>query len=161
MQKHYQAHWGWLLIVLSTLLTAGCVWFALAEFQQGSTSSIWMGLWLLALVVGCALFTIRGYTVTPDAILVHRLLWATRLPRAGLQSAQFVPVRPGCSVRIGNGGFFSFSGWYYNTRLGLYRVFVTDHRRMVFLRYPNRLVAISPAAPEEFVHDLALASHAA
>jgi hypothetical protein len=161
MQKHYQAHWGWLLIVLSTLLTAGCVWFALAEFHQGSTSSIWMGLWLLALVVGCALFTIRGYTVTPDAILVHRLLWATRLPRAGLQSAQFVPVRPGCSVRIGNGGFFSFSGWYYNTRLGLYRVFVTDHRRMVFLRYPNRLVAISPAAPEEFVHDLALASHAA
>jgi hypothetical protein len=76
-----------------------------------------------------------------------------------LQSAQFVPVRPGCSIRIGNGGFFSFSGWYYNTRLGLYRVFVTDHRRMVFLRYPNRLVAISPAAPEEFVHDLTVASH--
>jgi hypothetical protein len=156
MQKHYPAHWGTLLIVLSTLLTAGCVWFAVAAFNEGTTSSIRMGLWLLALVVGCALFTIRGYTITPDSILVHRLLWATRLPRAGLQSAQFVPVRPGSSVRIGNGGFFSFSGWYYNTRLGLYRVFVTDHRRMVFLRYPNRLVAISPAAPEEFVHDLAI-----
>ena len=159
MQKYYPAHWGILLIVLSSLLTAACVWVAVAEFKQGTTSSNWMGLYLLALVVGCALFTIRGYTLTPDAILVHRLLWATRLPRAGLQSAQFVPVRPGCSIRIGNGGFFSFSGWYYNTRLGLYRVFVTDHRRMVFLRYPNRLVAISPAAPEEFVHDLTVASH--
>jgi len=161
MQKHYSAHWGWLLIVLSTLLTAGCMWVAVAEFKQGSTSSIWMGLYLLALVVGCALFTIRGYTITPDAILVHRLLWATRLPRAGLQSAQFGPIRPRINIRIGNGGFFSFSGWNYNPRLGLYRVFLTDHRRIVLLRYPNRAVAISPAAPEEFVRDLALASHAA
>ena len=161
MRKYYPAHWGMLLIVLSTLLTVLCVGLAISEFRQGSTSSIWVGLYLLALVAGSTLFTIRGYTIIPDAILVHRLLWATRLPRAGLQSAQFVPVRPGCSIRIGNGGFFSFSGWYYNTRLGLYRVFVTDHRRMVFLRYPNRLVAISPADPEVFVHDLTAASHLA
>jgi hypothetical protein len=156
MQKHYNAHWGWLLIVLSTLLTVWFVWLAISEFKQGTTSSNWMGLYLLALVVGCALFTIRGYTITPDAILVHRLLWATRLPRAGLQSAQFGPIRPRINIRIGNGGFFSFSGWNYNPRLGLYRVFLTDHRRIVLLRYANRAVAISPAAPEEFIHDLAI-----
>lgn len=161
MQKHYQAHWGWLLIILSTSLTTACMWSAFAEFKQGSTSSNWVGLWLLALVVGCALFTIRGYTITPDAILVHRLFWATRLPRAGLQSAQFEPFRLRGNIRIGNGGFFSFSGWNYKPGLGLCRVFITDHRRVVLLRYPNRLVAISPAAPEEFVRDLALASHAA
>ena len=163
MQKHYPAHWGMLLIVLSTLLTAWFVWLAVAEFKQGSTSSIWVGLYLLALVFGCALFTIRGYTVTPDAILVQRLLWSTRLPLAGLQSARFEPLRlwGRIHIRIGNGGFFSFSGWNYNPRLGFYRVFVTDHRRIVLLRYPNRTVAISPASPEEFVHDLTVASHLA
>ncbi len=110
MQKHYNAHWGTLLIVLSTLLTVLLVWLAIAEFKQGTTSANWVGLYLLALVVGCALFTIRGYTITPDAILVHRLFWATRLPRAGLQSAQFEPFRLRGNIRIGNGGFFSFSG---------------------------------------------------
>ena len=161
MQKHYNAHWGWLLIVLSTLLTVWFVWLAIAELRQGSTSSNLVGLWLLALVVGCALFTIRGYTVTPDAILVQRLLWAIRVPLADLQSVQFGPIRPRFNIRIGNGGFFSFSGWNYNPRLGLYRVFVTDHRRIVLLRYPNRNVAISPAAPEEFVHDLTVARYLA
>jgi hypothetical protein len=161
MQKYYPAHWGILLIVLSTLLTAWFLWLAFSEFKQGSTSSIWMGLWLLALVIGCALFTIRGYTVTPDAILVQRLLWATRVPLAGLQSVRFGPIRPRINIRIGNGGFFSFSGWNYNPRLGFYRVFVTDHRRIVLLCYANRNVAISPAAPEEFVHDLTVARHLA
>src|ERR1039457_3507670 len=159
MQKYYKAHWGTLLIVLSTLLTVWFLWLGFSEFKKGSTSANLVGLWLLALVVGCALFTIRGYTVTPDAILVQRLLWATRLPRAGLQSVQFGPVRPRINIRIGNGGFFSFSGWNYNPRVGLYRVFVTDHRRIVLLRYTNRTVAISPAAPEEFVHDLTAATH--
>jgi hypothetical protein len=114
--------------------------------------------WLLvALVVGCAFFTIRGYTVTPDAILVHRLVWNTRLPLAGLQSARVERKPRRWGIRIGNGGFFSFSGFHYTPGLGFWRVLVTDHRRLVMLRYPNRMVAISPAAPEDFVRDLAIA----
>ena len=94
IMKHYKAPWSPLLVSLSTLLTAVCLGNAFAEFRHGGAES-WVGWLLVALVVGCALFTIRGYTVTPDAI--------------------------------------------------------------VMLRYPNRMVAISPAAPEDFVHDLALA----
>src|ERR1035438_6377101 len=82
------------------------------------------------------------YTITPDAILVRRLFWNTRLPLAGLQSArvELSPRRWG--IRIGNGGFFSFSGFHYTPGLGLWRVLVTDHRRLVVLRYPNPMVAI-------------------
>lgn len=158
--KRYKAHWGMLLIVLSSLLTAWCLGLAFVEFKQGGTS-FWTGLWLVALVVGCVLFTIRGYTVTPDAILVHRLLWATRVPRAGLQSAQVEPISLWGGIRIGNGGFFSFTGWNYRPGSGFCRVYLTDRRRVVVLRYPNRKVAVSPAAPEEFVHDLAVPSHVA
>jgi hypothetical protein len=91
---------------------------------------------------------------------VHRLLWTTRLPLAGLQSAQVEPLPVWLVIRIGNGGFFSCTGWRYSPGLGFYRVFVTDHRQAVVVRYPNRTVAISPAAPEEFVHDLTIPSHA-
>jgi len=142
--------------ILSTLLTAGCLGYAFAEFRHGGADSR-VGWLLVALVVGCALFTIRGYTVTPDAILVHRLVWNTRLPLAGLQSARVEQMRRPWGVRIGNGGFFSFSGFHYTPGLGLWRVLVTDHSRLVMLRYPNRMVAISPATPEAFVQDLALA----
>ena len=145
-----------MLVILSTLLTAGCLGYAFAEFRHGGADSR-VGWLLVALVVGCALFTIRGYTVTPDAILVHRLVWNTRLPLAGLQSARVEQMRRPWGVRIGNGGFFSFSGFHYTPGLGLWRVLVTDHSRLVMLRYPNRMVAISPATPEAFVQDLALA----
>jgi len=156
--KRYKAHWGMLLIVLSTSLTMLCVGLAVVEFKQGGPS-FWTGLWLLALVVGCALFAIRGYMIAPDAILVQRLLWTTRLPLAGLQSARFEPLSLRGNIRIGNGGFFSFTGWNYKPSLGFCRVFVTDHRRVVLLRYPHRTVAISPAAPEEFVRDLVVLRH--
>jgi hypothetical protein len=53
---------------------------------------------LLAIVGCCALFTVRGYTVTPDA-----MPWSIRA--------------------FGNEGFFSLSGFYYNKLLGAYRAF--------------------------------------
>ena len=154
--KHYKAPWSPLLVILSTLLTAWLLGQAFVEFRHRGAAS-WVGWLLVALVVGCALFTIRGYTVTPDAILVHRLVCNTRLPLTGLQSARIKRKPRRWGIRIGNGGFFSFSGFHYTPGLGFWRVLVTDHRRLVMLRYPNRMVAISPAAPEDFVRDLAIA----
>jgi hypothetical protein len=111
----------------------------------------------LVILLGTALFTIRGYGISSDAILVHRLLWSTRLPRAGLQSASVEPDALRGSLRVfGNGGGFSFSGFYYSKRLGSFRAFVTDRRRTVVLRYANRRVVLSPGTPEDFVQDLAL-----
>jgi len=157
--KHYKAHWGPLLVVLSSLLTILCLGLAFVEFRHGGVSS-WTGLYLLALVVGSALFTIRGHTVAPGAIWVDRLLWKTRLPLAGLQSARVeTTLRPG--IRIGNGGFFSFTGWHYSPGLGFCRVYLTARRRVVVLRYADRTVAVSPVAPEKFVHDLGVPSHVA
>jgi len=66
------------------------------------------------------------------------------------------------SIRtFGNGGLFSFTGFYRNRLLGAYRAFVTDPRQAVVLRFPKRNVVVSPGAPEEFVRDLPLPNHAA
>src|ERR1035438_7278667 len=51
----------------------------------------WVALLPLVILFGTALFTIRGYAITSEAILVDRLLWSTSLPRRGLVSAQVEP----------------------------------------------------------------------
>lgn len=157
--KYYKAPWGGWLMSITLLMTLLCLGVAVSALLHGD---LWLSLALVALTLGCALFSIRGYTVTPDAILVHRLLWATRLPLAGLQSAQTLPA--GISwrgIRIGNGGFFSFSGWSYVPGRGFFRVFVTDVNHKVLLRFENRQVMVSPDAPDDFIHELPLASPSA
>ena len=159
--KYYKAQWDGLLIGVSSFLTLLCLGIAVVVFRRGGPWG-WAGWMVLALVAGCALFTIRGYTVRADGILVHRLFWATWLPSAGLQSAQFEPNAMRRSLRIfGNGGFFSYSGLYWNKLLGSYRAFVTDRHQTVVLRYPGRRVVISPSAPEELVRDLSIARNTA
>jgi Bacterial PH domain len=155
--KHYKAHWGILLVVISTVLTVLCLGLACSEFVHKGVSA-WTGWLLLALVAGCGFFCVRGYTVTPDAILIHRLGWNTRLPLAGLQSARREWQSPWLGIRIGNGGFFSFTGWRWSPGLGFYRVFVTNGADRVVLRYAHRTVVVSPSAPDDFVRELAVAT---
>jgi len=159
--KTHKAPWGTSLIVVSSLVTLLCMGIAIGMSLSGPSALSWKSLLPLAIIVVGALFTIRGYTVTPDAVLVHRLFWTTRLPLAGLQSAQFEPDAMRGSIRtFGNGGMFSFSGFFRNKALGAYRAFVTDLNRTVVLRFPSRTVVVSPSAPEEFVHDIGATSHA-
>jgi len=159
--KHYKAPWSRSLLVITSLATVLCLGITLymAGFLHG-----WLrceGLLPLAIILVSALFTIRGYTVTPDAILVHRLFWTTRLPLAQLESAQVQPEAMRGSVRtFGNGGLFSFTGCFRNKSLGAYRAFVTDPRQTVVLRFPKQTVVVSPAAPQEFVESIAVTNHA-
>jgi hypothetical protein len=160
--KHYKAPWGTSLKVISSSATVLCLGIALGMVWKGGGVLLWLALLPLAIVVVAAPFTIRGYSVTSDAILVHRLFWATWLPLAGLQSAEFCPNAMRGSIRTcGNGGLFSFTGFYRNKLLGAYQAFVTDPRRTVVLCYAKRTVVISPDVPEEFVRDLGTARHAA
>lgn len=153
--KFHKAPWSTSLIVISSLATLLCAGISAGIIWKSRGTLALPALIPLALILGAALFTIRGYTVTANAILVRRLFWETALPLAGLQSAEFDPKAMRWSLRLfGNGGLFSFTGLFRNKLLGTYRAFVTDPKRAVVLRYESRTVVISPAAPEEFIHDL-------
>ena len=119
----------------------------------------WLHEWaaglLLALVAGAALFTIRGYTITPDAILVHRLFWDTRLSREGLRVATVQSQAMEGSLKLfGNGGMFSISGWFWSKKLGRFRAYATNLNCTVVLRWEKRTVVLSPENAEEFVQEL-------
>ena len=128
----------------------------LKSFHKEPTRGVLMLSIPFLILAGSALFTIRGYTIQRDAVLVHRLFWSTRLPRAGL--LEVAPVDRSTlrwSLRtFGNGGLFSFSGLYWNRQLGKFRPYVTDWGRTVVLRYPHRTVLLSPERPQQFITQL-------
>jgi len=155
----YKAPWGNMLIGTSILVTILCVTagvLTLDFFRDlKSQALIAAGCLPVVILIGCLPFVVRSYVITDDAILIRRLFWTTRLVRAGLQSAEFVPNAMRGSIRTcGNGGAFSITGWYWNKRLGFYRAYVTDLKRTVVLRFPLRRVVLSPDEPEEFVREL-------
>src|SRR5687768_9050862 len=77
---------------------------------------------------------VRGYTLTEDTITVQRGFGFTRLPLAGLRSVSGDVEAMRGSVRVlANGGVFSFTGRYWNMKLGWYRAFATDPSRAVVL----------------------------
>lgn len=158
IMKSYNAPWAMSLIVISSLCTAVCIGAAIWSLRQSGWKLEWTALIPIVVLCGCVLFIIRGYTVTSDAILVHRLLWTTRLRLTDLQSADFEPNAMRRSLRLfGNGGLFAFSGWFRNHKLGRYRAFVTDPERTVVLHFTRRTVLVSPSLPEDFVRAVAAA----
>jgi hypothetical protein len=109
----------------------------------------------LLLLPGTALVIIRTYTIEPNVLAIQRLLWTTRLPLSGLQSAEAMPNAMRSNLRLfGNGGMFSITGLYRNRALGNYRTFVTDLTKTVVLRFPKRTIVVSPENPAQFVADI-------
>jgi hypothetical protein len=107
-------------------------------------------LWLL-----CFLLSVRGYTITADHLVIHRLIWATRIPLEELQSFDFDQSALRHSIRyFGNGGIFAICGLYRHRRLGIFRAFVTDAGRSVMLRFQSRTILVSPDDPRRFVKTL-------
>lgn len=120
---YFKAPWSTALILISSLATALCLGISFWRWDEVvsmrvDTLRYWTALLPVALAVGAALFVVRGYAITPDAVLVRRLLWTTRVPRSGFQSARFEPEALRRSIRIcGNGGFLSFTGWFRSRTL--------------------------------------------
>jgi hypothetical protein len=152
----FKAPWGkalrW-MSAFSVVLLLGI--FITIWVVDKSPASRFALLLLPALLGGTALFLIREYTIEPRELLIRRLLWTTRLPLAGLKSATFQPEAMRGSFRLfGNGGMFSFTGWYRNRALGTYRAFVTDLNKTLVLKFEKRTIVISPENPEQFIAEI-------
>lgn len=159
--KNYPAPWGKLLIGVSAFASLICAGASIAILLNAGNGpeAPWVmltaGMLPLFILVVAALFTVRGYVLTADEILVQRSFWSTRFERARLQSASVDPTALRNSIRLfGNGGLFSFTGVFRSPALGRYRAYVTDPARCVVLRFADRVVVFSPADPEAFVRDL-------
>jgi hypothetical protein len=142
-----------LRVISSLCVAAGLLVNVLPFFAppSGRVALALVGWGMLALLLGAALFVVRGYTIEPDVLAIRRLLWTSHVSLVGLQSAMFTPGAMRRSLRwCGNGGMFSITGWYRSRALGHYQAFVTDQNQTVVLRFATRTVVVSPENPEAF-----------
>ena len=64
-EKHHKAPWSQGLVLWTLLLSIWLPVFGVSDFStHGGSSSVLEGMLLLAITFGCALFVIRGYTIT-------------------------------------------------------------------------------------------------
>ncbi|HKE95832.1 MAG TPA: PH domain-containing protein [Povalibacter sp.] len=151
----FRAPWSRTLRV-ATCVSAGLlllvVVVALAIYPKAPQVALLLIAVSLVLLLGALPFMVRGYVLTKDAIVVRRLGWRTHLPLADLKSVTGDAEAMRGSLRLlGNGGLFSFSGEFWNRRLGRFRALATDPQRAVVLRYPKRTVVITPHDPQYFI----------
>jgi hypothetical protein len=154
--KTYKAPWGTALKVISGFLVFLTVGLVVGPLLLPDVIPAWDTAWVLLVIVTALLpFMVLGYEVTEDAILIRRPFWKTRLSRTGLMSATLEPRVMSRAIRTcGNGGGFSFTGWYWKSGMGAFSAYVTDLNRTVVLRFENRTAVVSPGEPEDFVKEL-------
>ena len=145
MNQHFSAPWSRKLALLAVAFLAI---IGVAAFEaDGLVAAGFAGV-----VVLCAAFSVRGYSVAGETLLVHRLGWATRFDLGRLRGAEFSPGATLGSIRtFGIGGLFAFVGHYRNATLGAYRAFATDDARTVVLDFGTERVVVTPDRPAEFV----------
>ena len=147
-------------MVASIFATLVCLGVSYAMWTLPMDTSLgqlrfWLAVLPLAVILLCALFTVRGYSIVSNYLVIDRLFWKTNVSLRELRSVKFDPTATHRSIRtFGNGGFFSFTGYFRNKELGSYRAFMTDRRRAVVLRFPSSVIVVSPDRPEDFVNTI-------
>jgi hypothetical protein len=156
MNTFFRAPWGKSLKImtgLSVLVLAALPVIGIATGPEDSL--IWAFFMIgmpLSMIFIASLFTVRGYVLTSEALLVRRVFWNSRIELSGLLSAEVDADAMTQSIRtFGNGGMFCFAGAFSNKKLGSYRAFATDPKRSVVLRFPKRTIVVTPDRPEVFV----------
>lgn len=158
MKTYFKAPWGTGLkcFSLATTLVLGPMCVAsitLLHTEWSNLPALFFGS-LPCFILGSAVcYVVRGYTLEAGTLRIHRLFWDTVIPLAGLRIAEVVPHAMHGSVRIcGNGGLYSFTGHFWNKRLGHYRAYVNDWKRPVVLCFTTRnTIVLSTDDPEGFV----------
>lgn len=160
--KQYQAPWGrriWLITAIVTLLgvvaTTVLPLVAPLKRPEDRWALLIAPVVVCAIIGGSALWMIRRFELTDEAILVRRVLWTNAIPLAQIESAEVAPrACEGAWKTAGNDGLFAMHGRFRSKRLGKFQAYVTDPANSVVLKLPGDIVVISPENPRHFVNDL-------
>ena len=163
MQSFSAAPWSTALNVMSVLGTVVLLCaagFMFRDFPASighGTFRIVFPLIMLGVTVGSLLFIVAGFELDSHELRVKRLFWSTRIPLSSLKSAWHDSNAAKGSIRLfGNGGLYSFTGVFKNSRLGRYRAFMTNPSCAVVLKQEGKTTVVTPADPEAFLAHLKL-----
>lgn len=145
-KEYFRAPWDRIL----QLITVATVAFFIALIVYNPT---WVTLVVCgAIITGCAIFMVRGYSIENNQLNIHRLGWTTTVSLAGLQKVEINREAMKGSWRLlGIGGLFGYIGTFRNDLLGNYRAYATNKHNCVIIEFENRTILVTPGAPEDFV----------
>lgn len=133
--------------LLAALVAGGYAWS-----RTGSVASLPAIVFPPIILLIAALCMVRGYVVTDEEIVVKRLGWANRFSHADLRSVHGDNEAMSASLRLlANTGLLSYSGYFWNRKMGRYRAFATDPSRAVVLTYAKRKILLTPDDPQRFI----------
>jgi hypothetical protein len=144
MNADFRAPWS-ATLKLSTSLFFGLL-AAICFITDGIDSYLIAAILLLSLFL-----SVTGYSVRDGTLMVHRLLWRTRLDLDQLSGIEIQPYITNGSIRLfGIGGLFASVGNFRNQALGSYRAYITDPKNAVVLDFNGEIVVVTPADPLAF-----------
>ena len=147
--QRFTATWSGRLVVLTTIASA--VIFG-ASFASGSEDHWMISGGMVLVWVYCLAGHVLGYDVDGKQLRIRRLLYSHTIDLRGIKRAERAPAVLRNAVRIGNGGLFSFSGWFFKRRQGWLRAVATDSGdRCVLLVFEDRRWVVSPDDPNGFI----------
>lgn len=95
-----------------------------------------------------------AYRLAPDGVRVERRAGAVVIPYRRIRGVD-QESRPVAGMSIfGSQGVFGRFGRFWNLRLGMYRLFLTNRDAVVWLATDDGWLGVSPDRPDEFVDRL-------
>jgi Bacterial PH domain len=156
MALEFRAPWSRSLKMASRITVFILLGIAVAGIILMPARMPWFRVFMVAvpagILVSALLCMVSGYSLTASALEVERPLWTTTFTLADLVSVAGDSDALGGSLRLfGNGGLFSFTGIFWNRRLGLFHAYGTDPGRAVVLKFRKRTIVITPDDTQRFI----------
>ena len=139
--------------VIALILSTIVPYFLLSKSNQNIiTITIASILPLIAIPITLA-FTIKGYAVNKDQIIINRLASPKVINIKNITKIYKDPSATKDSSRnLGIGGMFVYSGIFNNKQLGNYEIYATNTEKSVVIIENQRTTIISPENPDEFIN---------
>lgn len=116
---------------------------------------------IAAILLISLFFSVLGYRVLGENLVIQRLLWRTRYDLKLLSGIEVRPYATAGSIRlVGIGGMFASVGTFRNPSLGNYRAYITDPKNAVVLDFSGEIVVVTPDDPLAFERAIWQARHA-
>jgi Bacterial PH domain len=95
-------------------------------------------------LVGCWLFSVKGYLIDGRSIIVQHPLWSARFELRGLVPEDHRPGNDSIRLFASNWVFGHTLGLCYNRKVGTFFVYMTDPRYRLDIETKRGVVVISP-----------------
>ena len=109
-----------------------------------------VGLPFLLMLLVLSRFAPSGYRLGVDGVHIERKVGPKVVPYRDIHTVDQTRRSVKGLTFVGSNGLFGRFGRFWNPRLGLYRLFLSNTASIVWLGTSDGWVAVSPDRPEEF-----------